>query len=545
MMDLVTNFIEKLADRDPNTYFVGIDGYRFYMTSNIQKKHPDRVIGAGISEQNAISLATGLALSGKNVYVFMIAAYATRRALDQFKFACYCNANIKVITTLSGLSSPYAGFSHLAIDDISIMKNSPNIEIFNPSTKEEMQKIMEYSVNHKGPMYIADDSCCRKYSHIEQIKDYYSISYHKKRTNICILYTGLSGYFLFNSYEIIKKIKKRHIHPDVYSIYKPYPIDENKIISLIKKYKYIITFELRGEGALSSSIAEIIAKNNLKKKFLPIRLQNEQYNITGNVDYVSNKYLDLSNIDEKIVNFVKKFKFKFSLKTSLNTKKIYDLYIPFGRSCHTTMILQRHNLRRSSQPFDWLIPDNNTIEPLQNRFDLFENFEPFFDKKDFTFDKNKISTSGHYLATNNKYNILMGHEFDVNQTDDQNFEKTKFKFLRRQKRMLENIRNSNSVCFVYIANTFTQMSTTSKIDIQILKDNLNFLQKKYPHTKIDFIIFEHNEKFKIREIKEEKISKNITKYISNHSYQATKETLSDILSIDKILNNYELSNKLD
>ena len=162
MMNLVVDYMDKLAEKDSDTYFIGIDGYRYYMTSNIQKKFPNRVIGAGISEQNAISMATGLALSGKTVYVFMIAAYATRRALDQFKFACYCGAKIRVITTLSGLSHPFAGFSHTAIDDVTVMKNSPNIEIvaqicfiFNISISELLDE--------KEELFLLDKKAIKKY----------------------------------------------------------------------------------------------------------------------------------------------------------------------------------------------------------------------------------------------------------------------------------------------------------------------------------------------------------------------------------------------
>ena len=333
MMEFVTKFIEELADKDPNTYFVGIDGYRFYMASNIQKKYPDRVIGAGISEQNAISIATGLTLSGKTVYVFMIAAYATKRALDQFKFACYCNANIRVITTLSGLSHPFAGYSHLAVDDVPIMKNTPNIEIDSPATIEEMEWIMNRSTTHKGPMYIADDCYGGFKSEIININNGIALSNKGNSKKILILYAGMAGYFLFKGPQIISKLKAYGINPDVYSIFKMYPLDESTLEKMMSKYKYVLTFELRGEGSLSSSIAEIIATSKLKTKLIPIRLNNEKYDITGYVDYVADKYMGINTLDEKILQILtpKSPLIKIVIKKyDKDTKIIYKLFnIPY------------------------------------------------------------------------------------------------------------------------------------------------------------------------------------------------------------------------
>lgn len=327
MISLLTQYLEELADRDPNTYFIGIDGYSFYLFSNIQKKYPERVIGAGISEQNAISIATGLALSGKTVFVFMIAAYATRRALDQFKFACYCNARIRVITTLSGLSYPYAGFSHTAIDDVTIMKNSPNIRIYSPSTVEEMQQIINHSEIYDGPMYIAYEHCGLSYSKTITINDEYAVSYEGKGNKLCILYTGVAGYFLHN-YQIIKKLKFYGASPTVYSIYKLEPLNKDKIKQLLSKYKNIVTFEIRGEGALSSSIAEIIASEGIKTNFLPIRLENEQFDVMGWFDYVADHYLQISTLDEKIIGFIYRKKTLFVQKKikKINNKRFKIIY---------------------------------------------------------------------------------------------------------------------------------------------------------------------------------------------------------------------------
>lgn len=221
----------------------------------------------------------------------------------------------------------------------------------------------------------------------------------------------------------------------------------------------------------------------------------------------------------------------------------YDLYIPFGRSCHCTMMLKNLNLRTCSMPFDWIIPYDYSIEPISERFALLENFELFFNKQDFSFYRDKVTCSGHYTVINNKYKFEIGHDFDINLSNEENLEKLKEKFIRRWQRMLEYIEKSDKVCFVYMVNTWTQNCATSHLDLDIVKENLDKLQKKFTNTQFNFIIFEHNAKMKRKRIKEEKITENITGYLSNHSYQANSEPLSDIISINKILSSYHLSNK--
>lgn len=329
MFDYIAEFCAELADKDPNTYFIGIDGYRYYMAGKIQEKYPDRVIGAGISEQNAISMATGLALSGKTVYVFMIAAYATRRALDQFKFACYCNANIRVITSLSGISHSFAGFSHMAQDDIPNIRNTPNVEVYAPHTIEEIAHIMERSTTHKGPMYIASDQYQAALSKIIKIdaENGIALSNKGKGKNLCILYEGQAGAYLHKT--ILPKLKYMRLRPDVYSVFRLQPLSRGKIKEIISKYAHVVSFELRGEGALTSSVAEIIAENSLKVKFMPIRLQNEKYDIVGYVDFLADQYLDISHLHEKIAKFAKPFiklHPKIKYKDANNYRITYSLF---------------------------------------------------------------------------------------------------------------------------------------------------------------------------------------------------------------------------
>lgn len=220
--------------------------------------------------------------------------------------------------------------------------------------------------------------------------------------------------------------------------------------------------------------------------------------------------------------------------------KTYDLYIPFGRSCHCTMILRENNLRICSMPFDWLIPIEYDKEPMEYRFALFNDISDFFNKEDYVFNRQKITTSGHYSVYNKKFGFEIGHDFKVDLTDSENLFNFKIKYLRRYKKMWNLIENSNRICFVYMSKTMDQMGVKSDLDMNIIEKNLKILNQRFFLKVFDFVVFEHDDTLSANKIKIKR-KKNIVKYISNHSIHINDNLLSETLSINKVLKSYNLT----
>lgn len=336
MIKTVVDFLENIAKRDTNTYFIYIDGFQNPWVTNLKKLYPDRVISCGISEANAVSIATGLANSGKTAYVFMIAAYACKRALDQLKFAAYCNADIKIITALSGIAVPYAGYSHTAVDDVAILRNTPNLKIFKPCSKEEIELIMANTYKEKGPSYIGIDN---RGSEPPTIKiKYGSMSLVKSGFNskLCILFSGFVGSFIYQN--ILPKLLNYGVDPNLYSVYMLEPFNEKEIQKLCNKYSHVVTMEFMGKGSLSSSVAEIIAKGGYKTKFLPIYLKDEKYTLMGSTEHSAEKYWKLSTLDKQILKFIgNKKHLLFKIKTSYYNGKLKTKYKFLGLTFFKTI----------------------------------------------------------------------------------------------------------------------------------------------------------------------------------------------------------------
>src|SRR5258708_24681302 len=146
--------VYELAREDKRIFFIGS-----HLGGGTLKKFkaemPDRFFMEGVSEQNIVGMAAGLALDGKIVYVNTIAPFITRRCFEQVVLdLCLHNVNVRLIANGGGVVYAPLGPTHLAIEDLAILRSIPNMTIVAPCDADEMKRLMPLTVDHKGPMYI-------------------------------------------------------------------------------------------------------------------------------------------------------------------------------------------------------------------------------------------------------------------------------------------------------------------------------------------------------------------------------------------------------
>ena len=141
--------------RNHENLFVLTPDLGFSVLEEFSQEFPDRFLNVGIAEQNAISVAAGLALSGMVVYVYSIIPFITMRAFEQVRVdLAYMNTNVRLVGVGAGLSYGPAGATHHAIEDIAVMRALPNMTVCCPGDPLEVKAIVEESVIYPGPMYI-------------------------------------------------------------------------------------------------------------------------------------------------------------------------------------------------------------------------------------------------------------------------------------------------------------------------------------------------------------------------------------------------------
>ena len=154
MRETCLDQVYALAKTDPRIVFIGSD-LGVGTLRKFKEEMPDRFFMEGISEMHLVGMSAGLALEGGIVYANTISTFLTRRCFEQVAVdVCLHNLNVRLIGNGGGLVYAPLGPTHLAIEDISILRALPNMTIVAVADAEEMKRLMPQTVDHKGPIYI-------------------------------------------------------------------------------------------------------------------------------------------------------------------------------------------------------------------------------------------------------------------------------------------------------------------------------------------------------------------------------------------------------
>jgi transketolase len=144
----------ELAKKDERVVFIGSD-LGVGVLDEFKQTIPDRFFMEGVSEQNLVGLAAGLAMEGRVVYLNTIATFLSRRCYEQVAVdLCLHNVNVRLLASGGGCVYAPLGPTHLAIEDVAIMRALPNMTVVAPADEVEMVRFMRATLDHDGPIYV-------------------------------------------------------------------------------------------------------------------------------------------------------------------------------------------------------------------------------------------------------------------------------------------------------------------------------------------------------------------------------------------------------
>ena len=267
------------------------------------KDFPDQYINVGVSEQNMINIAAGLALSGKTVFCYSIASFATLRCYEQIKVnLCSLNLPVAIIGAGAGFSFGYDGPTHHGLQDLSSMRLLPEMSILELSSNELAQKSVDFSIDNKGPIYIRLDKGPFpewKESEISFEKGF-RILQPLQEINLIS-----NGYMISKTLKVANKLNVNGIKCGVIDLFRIKPFPEDLYNDVICNSKKIITIEESCKtGGLGTTLSEVIAQNNKDCELHVIGAPDKQFIEYGEREWFHAKYL----LDEKgIMSSIKRF----------------------------------------------------------------------------------------------------------------------------------------------------------------------------------------------------------------------------------------------
>jgi transketolase len=144
--------LTELAEADPSVVLVTQD---FGPIGSFTARFPDRHFDVGISEENLVGVAAGLAHAGLRPYVLAMAPFLTMRGFEQIRDDCAYNRNpVTFLAPFAGLEAGPWGPTHHAIEDLALMRAIPGMTILSPADPGEALRAVRAAVSIDGPVYV-------------------------------------------------------------------------------------------------------------------------------------------------------------------------------------------------------------------------------------------------------------------------------------------------------------------------------------------------------------------------------------------------------
>lgn len=264
--DAVFGAIEILFKNDPNIIVLTNDLGALGL-DRLSSLAPERVINVGITEQNLISVAAGLASNGKKVFVYAIISHVVLRAFEQIKLdVCIQKLPVFLIGVGAGLAYGVDGPTHHAIDDINVLRILPNFSIYNPADVVSARESIYEAYRQGGAAIIRVDK--------EVLPELYSVS-NSEFSGVLVhrqseIFDGViitTGVLVWEALDAQRRLNELGIPTVVINLILLKPLNFDIIVDICAKAKWIKVIEESVEsGSLSENLALIFLRNKIYPK---------------------------------------------------------------------------------------------------------------------------------------------------------------------------------------------------------------------------------------------------------------------------------------
>lgn len=273
------NRLRELARQDERICLI-VGDLGFSVVEPFIKEFPMRFLNAGVAEQSMTGMAVGWSIAeDKIVFIYSLGNFPTLRCLEQIRNdCCMHNANVKIISLGSGITYGQSGYSHFAVEDLAVIGAMPNMTIFTPADPSEVKRCLDLAVQISGPVYIRlaknGEPLLNGSPSIFNIGDFVE---YRAGAEVCLIGIGPIITSCIDAAKILEDV----ISPSVIGLPVFKPLNEQLLVDYLRKFSFVTTIEEHSAyGGLGSIIGEIMARYNIKSRFLKLALP-EGFNKTG------------------------------------------------------------------------------------------------------------------------------------------------------------------------------------------------------------------------------------------------------------------------
>ena len=232
-------------------------------TGMFKKKFPERFFDCGIAEGNMMSVAAGIAATGKNVFASTFAMFAAGRAFEQVRNSIgYPHLNVKIGATHAGITVGEDGATHQCNEDIALMRTIPGMTIVSPADATEAYAAVEAAINFEGPMYLRFGRFAVPDLSGEMEGYKFELGkgvVYREGKDVTIV---ANGFMVHLAVEAADMLAADGISAEVINIHTVKPLDNDLVVASASKTGAVVTAEEHSViGGLGSAVCDILAEN--------------------------------------------------------------------------------------------------------------------------------------------------------------------------------------------------------------------------------------------------------------------------------------------
>lgn len=261
-VDMRDAFISRLTEkaRLDSAIVLLTNDYGAPSLDRFREELPGQFFNMGIAEQNMISVAAGMTMGGRKVFVYSIASFLTLRCLEQIKIDV-CTMNLPV--NMVGVGTAYAysedGPTHHATEDITVTRCLSNLSIYSPSDSYAAKLLVDEALRQDGPKYFRLDR--GKYPiHSKDTLPERGYTILRDGKDICLIGTGTTTH---RAMEVAEVLAENGVDACVLNLIRIKPLSSFLATELKERCRVMTIEEHAMAGGIGSAIAELVVDNEL------------------------------------------------------------------------------------------------------------------------------------------------------------------------------------------------------------------------------------------------------------------------------------------
>jgi transketolase len=299
--------LEAMAS-EKNLYFLSAD-FGAPLLDRIRKEYPCNFLNVGIAEQNLVSVAAGLAFEGMTVHAYAISSFLATRAFEQVKINLSLHSyirpvNVNLVAVGAGLSYDISGPTHHGLEDISVVNSLPNVTLFSPSDWVLAEKFHAYALERKAPKYLRLEGkpVPPIYDTRPEVRIEDCFCELRRGEDVCVVSTGFMTHVAL---EAVRLAAAKGLNPGLVDLFLLKPLDGERLLKTLGRYKKIITIEegFIGAGGMDAIVAGLLNVSDLTLKVSSLGFRGKFVFEHGPREYLHSLYgLDARGLAARIEN---------------------------------------------------------------------------------------------------------------------------------------------------------------------------------------------------------------------------------------------------